>query len=83
MAKNDKRLDKARQNPQNVSFAELDTILQSQGFVLARITGSHHIYRHEQSGVKLTIPSHSGKVKQVYVKEAINAIDALSEDSDD
>jgi predicted RNA binding protein YcfA (HicA-like mRNA interferase family) len=82
MSKKDKRLDKARANPQNVTFDELDTLLKQYRFDLARVTGSHHQYRHK-SGAKLSIPKHGSLVKKVYVEQAIEAIDGLGEDEDD
>jgi len=83
MAKKDKRLDKARANPQNITYDELDAILTGFGFVNVRAKGSHNQYRHPKSAARLSIPKHGSKVKQVYVEEALAAIDSLPEDWDD
>lgn len=76
-----KRLEKARNSPRNVSFEDLDTILQGYGFVLFNVEGSHYQYRHE-SGARLTIPRHK-PLGKVYVLQAIAAIDNLPEDKDE
>jgi hypothetical protein len=46
MAKRDKLLQKARNAPRSLGFEELCALAESYGFVLARQTGSHRIYKH-------------------------------------
>lgn len=77
MTKRDKRLEKIRRNPKNVSFDELQRILLSFGFELDRVTGSHHIFSIEVYNEKkiITVPFRR-PVKQVYVKQAIHLIDS-------
>ena len=78
MTKRDKRLQKLRQSPQHVSFAELKQILEEYGFTVARVTGSHHIFVAELGDQvwKLTIPFHK-PLKIAYVKLALVAIDEI------
>lgn len=45
MSKRDKLLEKVRRNPKDVTFKELDQLLQSFGYELMRTKGSHSIYR--------------------------------------
>ena len=71
MAKRDKRLQKARNNPKGVSFDDLRGILENHGFNLDHATGSHHIFEHEDTGDTLSIPSHDKTVKPVYVKQVL------------
>ena len=33
-------------------------LLEDHGFVLDRVKGSHHIYRHPQSGRRAVVPMH-------------------------
>ena len=87
MTRKQKRLQKIRNNPKGVSFADLQKVLEDYGFMLARITGSHHIFKTTIKGetVTITIPSHGKVVKPVYVREALSHIDeieALGEDED-
>lgn len=79
MTKREKRLQKLRQNPRNVLFDELRQILEDHGFILARVTGSHHIFVAEIGGHvwKLTIPFHK-PIKTTYVRTALNAIDEIN-----
>ncbi|HRF95332.1 MAG TPA: type II toxin-antitoxin system HicA family toxin [Aggregatilineales bacterium] len=44
MSKRQKRLQKLRQNPKNVSFDELRVVLEDFGFELVRSNGSHHSF---------------------------------------
>lgn len=86
MSKRDKRLRKIRNNPKNVSFDELQTILLSFGFELDRVTGSHHVFFIETDDERkiLTVPFRR-PVKPVYVKKAVQLIDKyiLGENEDD
>lgn len=54
--------------PSEKRFAEVRAMLERVGYVLARISGSHHIF--EKLGADLvSIPVHHGKVKPVYVRQ--------------
>lgn len=54
--------------PSDVRFAEVCKLLESLGYTLVRISGSHHIF--EKPGSRpLSIPVHRGKVKHVYVRQ--------------
>lgn len=70
MAKRDKRLQKARNNPKGVSFDDLRGILENHGFNLDHATGSHHIFEHDKT------------VKPVYVKQVLATIDKLEAKDD-
>jgi len=87
MSRRNKRLEKIRRNPKNVSFETLQTVLLSFGFELDRITGSHHIFVLEVDEADkkvLTVPFRR-PLKQVYVKQAIHLIDryVLGDDNDE
>ena len=51
----------ARLQYKNITGKEFCKILESQGWVLARINGSHHIYVKEGAEEKITVPVHSNK----------------------
>ena len=76
MSKRDKLRRKLRNNPKGVKFSELETLLQRFGFMLIRIAGSHHIYRHPENA-KLVIPVHGNTVKPEYVSIVIETLDML------
>ena len=55
--------------PSPVRFAEVKRLVERHGFILERITGSHHIFT-KAGEPHLSIPVHKGMVKYGYVKEA-------------
>lgn len=91
MAKKQKRLERLRQNPKNVTFEELRQVMEDYGFLLDRASGSHFNFRAEVSDQvwKITIPFKKPYVKEHYVKEVLKAVDEIraakteSEDSDE
>jgi predicted RNA binding protein YcfA (HicA-like mRNA interferase family) len=54
--------------PSEMRFAELRRLVESYGWVLVRINGSHHIFRLPD-GTIFVVPVHRGKVKYAYVRE--------------
>ena len=68
-----KLLERLRNNPTNVTFDDLRTLLLREGFTLDRVTGSHHIFK--KSGTIFVIPVHSNRVKSVYVKRVIELVE--------
>lgn len=59
MTKRDKRLNRIRQNPKNVSFEDLKIVLEDFGFQMRDSSGtSHHFFRAEigERVWQLTIP---------------------------
>jgi predicted RNA binding protein YcfA (HicA-like mRNA interferase family) len=52
----------------DIRFAEVKRLLESHGWVLSRIKGSHHVFT--KAGESPTvIPVHHRKVNHVYVRE--------------
>ncbi len=45
----------------NTSPKNLKRILETKGFILKRVTGSHHIYFHPQLKKGVVVPVHSNK----------------------
>ncbi|MGC9194166.1 MAG: type II toxin-antitoxin system HicA family toxin [Syntrophobacteraceae bacterium] len=65
-------------NPADVDFSDIVSWLHDFGFVLERIAGSHHIFRHPVQKAKLNFqPERSGKAKAYQVKQAIRLIASL------
>jgi predicted RNA binding protein YcfA (HicA-like mRNA interferase family) len=66
---------------------EVETLLLRYDFVLARISGSHHIFEYDDGErfEQVIVPLHGRKVKRIYVEKAVEIIDALfpSEEIDD
>lgn len=91
MSKREKLRRKLRNNPKDATLQELETLLIAFGFRLIRIKGSHHIYEYDDDSrvMKVVIPLHGRKVKQLYVKRTIELLDnflqgqSLDEDGED
>lgn len=68
-----------KNNPVDVSFQDIETLLLRFGFQFIRATGSHHLYEYEQGNIwrQVIIPLHGRKVKSVYVKKVIEIIEEL------
>ncbi|MBX7235538.1 MAG: hypothetical protein K1X65_14220 [Caldilineales bacterium] len=77
MAKFDKLLLKIRNNPQSVTFEDLDKLLDAHGFVRRQPhSGSlHYIYSFGRH--RITVPFKRPFVKAVYVKQVLAILDEL------
>lgn len=53
-----------------VTARDIIRVLERRGFVLARSSGSHHIYR-SAAGKRATVPVHAGKTLHPKVLESI------------
>lgn len=84
MSKRRKRLERMKNNPRNVSFAELRSILEDYGFEMARSSGSHFTFKVmiDEKWISLAIPF-ARPIKHNYVKEAIRLIEEISAESED
>lgn len=78
MSKREKRLQKIRQNPSDVSMDELEQVLRDYGVERDHATGSHYIFRYNLNGqnLRLSIP-YRKPIKAIYVKESIAVIDQI------
>lgn len=81
MTKRAKRLQRLRQNPQNVSFDDLRQVLEDYGFILKSSVGSHHVFNAKigEQLWRLTVPYRKPHLKAIYVKDALTAIDEIIE----
>ena len=68
-----KLLARLTNNPKDVRFDNLRTLLLDEGFQLERVTGSHHIF--STPDITFAIPVHANRVKSVYVKRVLKLID--------
>ena len=69
----DKLLEKLKNQPNNVTFGDVRKLLETEGFILDRISGSHHIFC--KGSIIFAIPTHRNRVKVVYVKRVIEIIE--------
>ena len=74
----EKLLAAIRNNPKDVSFGDLCNVLNRHGFTRHDPNGSHYTFSHELLKEIITIPKKT-PVLQVYVKDALRAIDEVLE----
>lgn len=58
--------------PSPVRFAVVKKLLESKGYTLTDISGSHHVFR-KPGARALPIPVHHNQVKHVYYRKAQKA----------
>ena len=70
-----KILEKALSGSKNIRFGEFTGLLESFGFTLRRINGSHHIYRHPKVPRAFPIQNERGKAKPYQVQQFLELIE--------
>jgi predicted RNA binding protein YcfA (HicA-like mRNA interferase family) len=66
-----------REGKANVRFADLCGLLVHLGFVLRRVSGSHHVYRHEtRHELMVNVQGERGKAKPYQVRQVLDMIDS-------
>jgi hypothetical protein len=70
-------LEKARNNPGGLRFAELCSLAECFGWVFNRVRGSHHIYKRSAHIQAMNFQDFKGFAKAYQVKQLIRAIDSL------
>ena len=76
MPPDERRLQRARQNPKNVRFNELVRIYEDHGFTVRPGRGSHYVAYHPSSPRNISFPRQN-PMKPNYVRDALKAIDEL------
>ncbi|MEM6283392.1 MAG: type II toxin-antitoxin system HicA family toxin [Chloroflexota bacterium] len=83
MSRDDKLLEKLRNNPKNVRFEDLQKLLESFGFVLKRSSGSHHSFVGTINSEKvLLVVPYRRPLKAIYVKKALKLIERIENAED-
>ncbi len=82
MSRREKRLRDALQNPRQVRFETLVSILEDHGYVGRGGTGSHVVLRNPQTGATVTLSRPHGGRKHmpiVAVRDALRQIGAIDD----
>jgi hypothetical protein len=78
MSRRQKRLERIRQNPKNVSVADLRLVLEDYGFEYRKTVGSHYTFTYLlEDKIHLFVVPFRRPVKPVYVKRALKIIDHI------
>lgn len=64
-----KLLEKALTAPNNMRFNQMIELVEAFGFLLSRISGSHHIFEHPQIAQLVNLQNVKGKVKPYQVRQ--------------
>ena len=75
MVKREKLIQRLKNSPNSATFSDIRKLLELEGFILNRITGSHHIFERGEIVFVIPIPTHRNKVKSVYIKRVIELIE--------
>ena len=81
MSRRQKRLERIRRNPNNVSLADLRSVLEDYGFEHRRTSGSHYTFAYVLGGVTrlFTVPFRR-PIKPIYVRQALHIIDQIAQE---
>ncbi len=77
MSKKEKAISKLRQNPKNIRFEEIETILIGLGFSKRQHGTSHATFTCGK--LIITVPRQKPFVKPVYVKLLLEILDELDD----
>jgi predicted RNA binding protein YcfA (HicA-like mRNA interferase family) len=69
----------------NVTFADFVTVVEGFGFRLDRTSGSHHIYQHRNTSLRISLQSRDGEAKPYQVRQFLRIVElhGLQWDEDD
>jgi len=73
--KKQKILQKVLNNPKNVRFLEVKSIVEAFGFKLSRISGSHHIFTHSNLSEIVNLQNVNGRAKSYQVKQFLRLVE--------
>lgn len=75
MSKKQKLLQQVLNNPKNVSFKDMVSLIEAFGFTLSRINGSHHIFTHPKISELVNIQNVKGKAKPYQIRQFLSLIE--------
>ncbi len=73
--KKQKILQKVLNNPKNVKFLEVKSIIEAFGFKLSRLSGSHHIFTHSNLSEIVNLQNVNGRAKSYQVKQFLRLVE--------
>jgi predicted RNA binding protein YcfA (HicA-like mRNA interferase family) len=69
-------LQKILSGSKNVRFSDFVTLVEAFGFVLGRVRGSHHIYKHPHVPALLSLqPAKKGQAKPCQVRQFLDLVE--------
>lgn len=65
----------ARGDLQNVSFADLQRLVEAFGFTLLRVSGSHHIFSHPDVPDLVNLQEVKGQAKPYQIRQFLRIVE--------
>jgi predicted RNA binding protein YcfA (HicA-like mRNA interferase family) len=59
----------------NVSFDDFQRLVESSGFQLDRVAGSHHIFRHADLPERLNLQRFAGEAKPYQIRQFLRLVE--------
>ncbi|MGD9975179.1 MAG: type II toxin-antitoxin system HicA family toxin [Desulfatirhabdiaceae bacterium] len=63
-----------------ISGKKMSALLEQKGWILARVTGSHHIFVREGCNLRISVPVHSNRDLKIGLQLAIMKQAGITED---
>jgi len=70
-----KLLQKAVSGSKNLRINDMKTLVESFGFVLVRITGSHHIFSHPDIPELINLQESDGMAKPYQIRQFLKLVE--------
>ena len=70
-----KLLEKILAGSKNVQFTEMVTLIEAFGFSIARISGSHHIFKHPDLPGIVNIQNKKGQITPYQVRQFLSLVE--------
>jgi hypothetical protein len=68
-------LEKALTSPNNLRFAEARALAEAFGFLLSRVSGSHHIFAHREVRELLNLQNVRGRAKPYQIRQLLQLVE--------
>ena len=75
MTKKQKLLQKLLTGSKNVRFTDVQVMVESFGFRLARVSGSHHIFVHPEVPELVNLQDVNGKAKPYQIMQFLDLVE--------
>ena len=75
MTKRQKLFQRLLNNSNNFTFDDLVSVVESFGFKLVRINGSHHIFQHPALSEQINLQNHKGKAKPYQISQFLRLVE--------
>jgi predicted RNA binding protein YcfA (HicA-like mRNA interferase family) len=75
MTKKQKLVQRLIVGSKNVRFSDLQQVAEGYGFILLRVTGSHHIYSHPGLEELINLQDVNGQAKPYQIKQFLKLVE--------